>query len=99
MRIRTAAAGIHQAFTNKLPTFGRMDMGVPKQEASGGRREMEQPTGDGKKRQYVVMSKENIEVLLEILDAIGRLDDDDLLVIENLVKTLPPDLREDLVSP
>jgi hypothetical protein len=55
---------------------------------------MDQPTSDGKK-QYVVMSKENIE----ILDAIDRLDDDNLLVIENLVKTLPPDLREDLVSP
>ena len=59
---------------------------------------MDQPTSDGKK-QYVVMSKENIEILLEILDAIGRLDDDDLLAIENLVMTLPPDLREDRVSP
>jgi hypothetical protein len=59
---------------------------------------MDQPTSDGKK-QYVVMSRDNIEVLLEILDAIERLDDDDLLVINNLVKTLPPDLREDLVSP
>jgi hypothetical protein len=39
------------------------------------------------------MSRENFEVLLEILDAIDRLDDDDLLVIENLVKALPPDLR------
>ena len=46
-----------------------------------------------------MMSRENIEILLEILDAIDRLDDEDLLVIENLVKTLPPDLREDLVSP
>jgi len=59
---------------------------------------MDQPTIDDKK-QYVVMSRENIEILLEILDAIDRLDDDDLLVIENLVKTLPPDLREDLASP
>ncbi len=59
---------------------------------------MDHPTSDGKK-QYVVMSKENIEVLLEILDAIEWLDDEDLLVIENLVKTLPPDLRDDLVSP
>ncbi len=59
---------------------------------------MEEPIGDGK-RQYVVMSRENIELLLEILDAIERLDDDDLLVIKNLVKTVPPDLREDLVSP
>ena len=59
---------------------------------------MDQATSDGKK-QYVVMSKENIEVLLEILDAIEWLDDEDLLVIENLMKTLPPDLREDLVSP
>jgi len=59
---------------------------------------MDQPTSDDKK-QYVVMSRENIEILLEILDAIDRLDDDDLLVIENLVKTLPPDLREDLASP
>ncbi len=75
-----------------------MDNRVLKQQAGGGRCEMDQPTSDGKK-QYVVMSKENIEVLLEILDAIGRLDDDDLLVIENLVKTLPPDLREDRVSP
>ena len=73
-------------------------MGVPKQEASGGRREIEQPISDDKK-QYVVMSRENIEILLEILDAIDRLDDDDLLVIENLVKTLPPDFREDLASP
>jgi len=45
------------------------------------------------------MSRENIEILLEILDAIELLEDEDLLVIENLVKTLPPDLREDLVSP
>jgi len=59
---------------------------------------MDQPTSDDKK-QYVMMSRENIEILLEILDAIDRLDDEDLLVIENLVKTLPPDLREDLVSP
>ncbi len=59
---------------------------------------MDHPTSDGKK-QYVVMSKENIEVLLEILDSIEWLDDEDLLVIENLVKTLPPDLREDLASP
>ena len=59
---------------------------------------MDHPTSDGKK-QYVVMSKENIEVLLEILDSIEWLDDEDLLVIENLVKTLPPDLRDDLVSP
>jgi hypothetical protein len=59
---------------------------------------MEEPISDGK-RQYVVMSRENIELLLEILDAIERLDDDDLLVIKNLVKTVPPDLREDLVSP
>ena len=59
---------------------------------------MDQPTSDDTK-QYVVMSRENIEILLEILDAIDRLDDDDLLVIENLVKTLPPDLREDLASP
>ncbi len=59
---------------------------------------MDHPTSDGK-RQYVVMSKENIEILLEILDFIEWLDDEDLLVIENLVKTLPPDLRDDLVSP
>lgn len=59
---------------------------------------MDHPTSDGKK-QYVVMSKENIEVLLDILDSIEWLDDEDLLVIENLVKTLPPDLRDDLVSP
>jgi hypothetical protein len=59
---------------------------------------MDQTTSNGKK-QYVVMSRDNFEVLLEILDAIERLDDDDLLVIENLVKTVPPDLREDLVSP
>ena len=59
---------------------------------------MDQPTIDDKK-QYVVMSRENIEILLEILDAIDTLDNDDLLVIENLVKTLPPDLREDLSSP
>jgi hypothetical protein len=59
---------------------------------------MDHPISDGKK-QYVVMSKENIEVLLEILDSIEWLDDEDLLVIENLVKTLPPDLRDDLVSP
>jgi len=59
---------------------------------------MDQPTSDDTK-QYVVMSRENIEILLEILDAIDRLDDDDLLVIENLVKTLPPDLPEDLASP
>jgi len=59
---------------------------------------MDHPTSDGKK-QYVVMSKENIEILLEILDSIEWLDDEDLLVIENLVKTLPPDLRDDLVSP
>ena len=59
---------------------------------------MDQPTIDDKK-QYVVMSRENIEILLEILDAIDRLDDEDLLVIENLVKTLPSDLREDLASP
>ncbi len=59
---------------------------------------MEEPISDGK-RQYVVMSREYIELLLEILDAIERLDDDDLLVIKNLVKTVPPDLREDLVSP
>ncbi len=59
---------------------------------------MDHPTSDGKK-QYVVMSKENIEVLLEILDSIEWLDDEVLLVIENLVKTLPPDLHDDLVSP
>ena len=59
---------------------------------------MDHPTSDGK-RQYVVMSKENIELLLEILDAINWLDDDDLLVIDNLVKTIPLDLREDRVSP
>ncbi len=59
---------------------------------------MDHPTSDGKK-QYVLMSKENIEVLLEILDSIEWLDDEDLLVIENLVKTLPPDLHDDLVSP
>jgi len=59
---------------------------------------MDQPTSDDTK-QYVVMSRENIEILLEILDAIDRLDDEDLLVIENLVKTLPPGLREDLASP
>ncbi len=59
---------------------------------------MDYPTSDGKK-QYVLMSKENIEVLLDILDSIEWLDDEDLLVIENLVKTLPPDLRDDLVSP
>jgi len=59
---------------------------------------MDQPTSDSKK-QYVVMSRENIEILLEILDAIDRLDDDDLFVIDNLVKTLPPDLGEKFVSP
>ena len=59
---------------------------------------MDQLTIDGKK-QYVVMSKENIEILIEILDAIERLDDDHLLVIDNLVKTVPPDIRDDLVSP
>ena len=46
--------------------------------------------------QNEVLTQENIEVLLGIVDVIEDLDEDEFMVVESLVRALPPDSIYDM---
>ncbi len=52
---------------------------------------MDKIVTDGKTQDGIALSQEDIETLLGIVDVIDDLDDDEVLVIDGIVRALPAD--------
>ena len=53
--------------------------------------DMDEIVTDGKTQDGIALSQEDIELLLGIVDVIDDLDDDEVLVIDGIVRALPED--------